>query len=84
MEGSRSKRAAVGGTWALAALVALGVLLWVAIPVVLIQPFKAQTPFGIALAYELREKAPAVTVAGLILLLPLLLCLRLLGPKLER
>jgi uncharacterized protein DUF3179 len=72
MEGSRSKRAAVRGTWALAALVALGVLLWVAIPVVLIQPFKAQTPFGVALAYELRQKAPAVTIAGLILLLPLL------------
>ena len=72
MEGSRSKRAAVGGTWALAALVALGVFAWVAIPVVLIQPFKAQTPFGVALAYELRQEAPAVTIAGLILLLPLL------------
>jgi hypothetical protein len=45
---------------------------WVAIPVVLIQPFKAQTPFGVALAYELRLKAPAVTLAGLALLIPLL------------
>jgi hypothetical protein len=72
MEGSRSGRAGVGGTWALAALVALGMVVWVALPVVLIQPFKAQTPFGVALAYELRQKAPAVTVAGLILLLPLL------------
>ena len=72
MEGSRSKRAAVGGTWALATIVALGVFFWVAIPVVLIQPFKAQTPFGVALAYELRQKAPAVTIAGLVLLLPLL------------
>jgi uncharacterized protein DUF3179 len=44
----------------------------VAIPVVLIQPFKAQTPFGVALAYELRQKAPAVTLVGLILLLSLL------------
>jgi hypothetical protein len=72
MEGSRSKRAGVGRTWALAALVVLGVLLWVAIPVVLIQPFKAQTPFGVALSYELRQKAPGVTIVGLILLLPLL------------
>jgi uncharacterized membrane protein (UPF0136 family) len=44
----------------------------VAIPVVLIQPFKAQTPFGVALAYELRQKAPAVTLMGLVVLLPLL------------
>ena len=72
MEASRSKRAGAGGTWAIAALVALGVSVWVAIPVVLIQPFKAQTPFGVALAYELRQKAPAVTLAGLILLLPFL------------
>ena len=75
MQGSRSKRAGVGGTWALAALVVLGVVLWVAIPVVLIQPFKAQTPFGVALAYELRQKAPAVTIGGLILVLPLLVSL---------
>jgi len=72
MEGARSGPAGVGGTWALAALVALGLFVWVAIPVVLIQPFKAQTPFGVALAYELRQKAPAVTLVGLVLLLPLL------------
>jgi len=72
MEGSRSKRAGVGGTWALAAFVALGSFAWVGVPVVLIQPFKAQTPLGVALAYELRQKAPVVTLAGLILLLPLL------------
>jgi hypothetical protein len=68
----RSRLSSAGWTWALAALVALGVFAWVAIPVVLIQPFKAQTPFGVALAYELRQKAPAVTLVGLILLLPLL------------
>src|SRR5882762_6080630 len=72
MEGSRSKRAGVGGTWALAAFVALGSFVWVGVPVVLIQPFKAQTPLGVALAYELRQKAPVVTLAALILLLPLL------------
>src|SRR5712691_1398723 len=47
MEASRSGRDRVAGTWALAALVALGVFVWAAIPVVLIQPFKAQTPFGV-------------------------------------
>jgi hypothetical protein len=72
MEASRSGRDRVAGTWALAAFVALGVFVWVGIPVVLIQPFKAQTPLGVALAYELRQTAPAVTLAGLILLLPLL------------
>ena len=72
MEGSRSRRAGLGVTWTLAALVALGMFVWVAIPVVLIQPFKAQTPFGVALAYELRRKAPVVTVAGLVLVMPLL------------
>jgi hypothetical protein len=72
MEGSRSGRDRVGGTWALATLVALGMFAWVAIPVVLIQPFKAQTPFGVALAYELRQKAPALTLVGVILLLPLM------------
>jgi ABC-type nickel/cobalt efflux system permease component RcnA len=72
MEGSRSVGERVRGTWALAGLVALGVFVWVAIPVLLIQPFKAQTPFGVALAYELRQKAPAVTLAGLVLLLLLL------------
>jgi hypothetical protein len=65
-------RTGAGWTWALAALVALGVFAWVAIPVVLIQPFKAQTPFGVALAYELRQEAPAVTLAGMVALLALL------------
>ena len=72
MEASRSGRAVARWTWALAALVALGVFVWVAIPVVLIQPFKAQTPFRVALAYELRHQAPALTLVGLILLLSLL------------
>ena len=72
MEGARPGRAGVGGTWALGALIAVGVFAWVAIPVVLIMPFKAQTPLGVALAYELRRNAPAVTLVGLILLLSLL------------
>jgi hypothetical protein len=72
MEAWRAGRDGAGWTWALAALLAFGVFAWVAIPAVLIQPFKAQTPFGVALAYELRQKAPTVTLVGLVLLLPLL------------
>ena len=72
MEQAKSGPAGIGATWALAALVALGVFVWVAVPALVIQPFKAQTPFGVALAYELRRKAPAVTLAGVILLVPLL------------
>jgi Protein of unknown function (DUF3179) len=72
MEGSRSRSAGVAGTWTLAVLVAVAVFAWVAIPAVLIQPFKAQTRFGVAVAYELRQKAAAVTLVGALLLLPLL------------
>jgi hypothetical protein len=72
MRGSQSGRAGVRGTWALAALLVLGMFAWVATPALLIQPFKAQTTFGVALAYELRRVAPLVTLVGLILFLPLL------------
>jgi hypothetical protein len=71
MEGSRSGRAGVRGTWALAAVLVLGMFAWVATPALIIQPFKAQTTFGVALAYELRRAAPLVTLAGLVLSLPL-------------
>ncbi len=59
-------------TWALAALVVLGGLAWVLTPVVVIHPFRAQSAFGVALAYEMRRTAPLVTLAGVFLLLPLL------------
>ncbi len=72
MRSSQSERAGARWTWALAALLVLGMFAWVATPALLIQPFKAQTSFGVALAYELRRVAPLVTLAGLILLLPLL------------
>ena len=72
MRAWRSPLAGLGGTWTLAGLLVLGVLAWVATPAVLIQPFKGQTAFGVALAYELRQKAPAVTLGGFVLLLPLL------------
>ena len=59
-------------TWALATLVATSMFVWVAIPVVLIMPFKPQTPLGVALSFELRQKAALVTLLGAILLFALL------------
>lgn len=72
MEGPEGGRVGVRGTWALAALLVLGTFAWVATPALLIQPFRAQTTFRVALAYELRQQAPLVTLVGLILSLPLL------------
>ena len=59
-------------TWALAVLIVLGLLSWVLAPVVLLHPYRAQSAFGIGVAYDLRRTAPLVTLAGLFLLLPLL------------
>jgi hypothetical protein len=72
MEGPQSGRVGVRRTWALLALLVLGTFAWVATPALLLRPFKAQTTFGVALAYELRQGAPLVTLVGLILSLPLL------------
>ncbi len=72
MRGSVSQGRRLDGTWAAATLLAVGALGWVATPAVLIQPFKGQTAFEVALAYELRQKAPSVTLGGFVLLLPLL------------
>jgi len=58
--------------WLLAVILAAGTFAWVAAPAVLIQPFKPQTPFRVALSYELRRTAPAVTLVGAALLLVLL------------
>jgi hypothetical protein len=71
-DGSRPGGARLGWTWALAAFVATSMFAWVAIPVVLIMPFKPQTPLGVALSFELRQKAGLVTLVGAILLLALL------------
>src|SRR5258708_4219515 len=72
MGGLPPGRAGVRGTWALAPLIVLGMLAWVATPALLLQPFKGQTTFGVALAYELRQGAPLVTLLGLLFSLPLL------------
>ena len=69
---SKPRKAGMGWTWLLATLVALGMCVWVAIPVVLIMPFKPQTPLGVALSFELRQKAALVTLVGAILLFALL------------
>jgi hypothetical protein len=72
MGGGAPGRASSNGTWAAAVLVVLVVVTWVAVPVMLIHPFKPQTPFKVALSYELRRVAPLVTLAGAILLAILL------------
>jgi hypothetical protein len=59
-------------SWTLAALLVLGGLAWVLTPVVLLHPFRRQSPFGIAAAYEMRRTAPLVTLGALVLLLALL------------
>ena len=71
-EAPRPVGSGMGWTWALAALVALGLFVWVAIPAMLIQPFKPQTPLGVALSFELRQKSGLVTLVGAILLFALL------------
>jgi hypothetical protein len=69
---TRDRPARMGWTWLLAVLVAAGMWVWVAVPALVIQPFKAQTPFGVALSYELRSRAALVTLIGALLLLALL------------
>ena len=71
-DGTKRGRAGLGWTWVLATLVATSMFVWVAIPVVLIMPFKPQTPLGVALSFELRQKAALVTLVGAILLFALL------------
>ena len=44
------------------ALVTLASLVWVATPMVLVRPFGAQTPGGLALSYAMRLRAPRLTV----------------------
>jgi len=75
MDGSKSRGRRLRGTWAAATFLVLGALAWVVIPVILIHPFRRQTAFGVALAYELRRQAPAVTLGASLLLLPFLLFL---------
>jgi hypothetical protein len=47
-------------------LLACGSLAWVAIPVVVIRPFAAQTAGGLSLAYALRARAASLTLLLLV------------------
>lgn len=66
------ERDRTGAAWLLATVIVVGLLAWVVTPAIVIHPFKPQTPLKVALSYELRQKAPLVTLLGLALLLPLL------------
>ena len=49
--------------WLLLLLIVAAALAFVAVPVLLIQPFRAQTEAGLAAGYEVRRFAPWATVA---------------------
>lgn len=57
-------------------LITLVSLAWVATPMILIRPFGAQTPEGIAVAYAMRGRAAPLTLGLLILGIPAALFLR--------
>jgi hypothetical protein len=60
---SKSRRLA----WLLLLLVVIGALALVAVPVWIIQPFKAQTDRGVAISYVLRSWSPIVTIPAAII-----------------
>lgn len=64
-------RVSDAGLWVALALVVLGAAAYVVAPVALLHPFRPQTPFGVALAFDLRGAAPVVTLGALALVLPL-------------
>jgi uncharacterized BrkB/YihY/UPF0761 family membrane protein len=53
--------------WLALVVVVLGALVWVAVPVWTIQPFKAQTPEGLSLSYTLRSWSRVATLVALAL-----------------
>jgi hypothetical protein len=61
-------------SWSLA-LATLGCLAWVGVPIVLIQPFKVQTPRAIAIAYLMRSwntvVPPVLLLVGVVAAVPL-------------
>lgn len=52
--------------WAALTICLLIPVIWTAIPVFLIMPFKSQAPWMLAVSYFLRRWSPWVTVAGLL------------------
>jgi hypothetical protein len=61
--------------WLVLIVVVIAALALVAAPVLIIQPFKAQTTNGLAAAYVLRRWSPLLTVIALVLSLALVLWL---------
>lgn len=55
------------GAWVLFLLIVLGGLAIVAAPVWIIQPFKAQTDRGLAIAYAMRRWSPVITIVAVII-----------------
>jgi len=53
--------------WLLFLLVIIGAVAVVAVPVWIIQPFKAQTDRGVAISYAMRRWSPIITVAAVII-----------------
>lgn len=69
MAQANPRRDRMAATWLLATLLGALLFAWVAAPALIIQPFKAQTPYGVSLAYELRQMAPLATLVGFLLAL---------------
>ena len=64
---TRTGSTGTAGLWLACAAAVLGALALVAAPVVLLHPFRPQTPFGVAVAFELRGAAPAATLVLFVL-----------------
>ncbi len=65
-----AQRLSARGLWPVLSLGLLVQAAFVVTPAVLIYPFRRQTPFAVALSYELRGLAPVVTLCALILVIP--------------
>jgi hypothetical protein len=74
-------RLTVEGLWVTLVVTVAFTTALAAVPVVLLHPFRPQTPISIALAFELRRVAPAATLGALALVVPLL---ALLAGRLRR
>jgi hypothetical protein len=61
--GERRRGLSRKAAWGLLLLMVTGALAMVVIPVWIVQPFEAETPEGLALAYNLKRWSPLVTLA---------------------
>ena len=67
------RKAGLGYGWFILFAAVLVAFLFVAIPVWLIQPFRAETPSGMQLSYTLRNWSPIVTVICFLTILALII-----------